>query len=155
MPIFPTMTPAAIRSALRARTEIALLDVRQESRFATGHPLFAASFPLGHLEAQAADRLPRRAVPVVVYGDGADDALTAARRLRELGYTDVSLLAGGLAGWTADGGELFEDVNAPSKAFGELVAETAGTPSLAADEVAALLRAADSKTAVATAALPR
>jgi rhodanese-related sulfurtransferase len=139
MPIFPTMTAAAIRSALRARTEIALLDVRQESRFARGHPLFAASFPLGHLEAQAAQRLPRRTVPVAVYGDGDDDA-AAARRLRELGYTDVSLLAGGLAGWTADGGELFEDVNAPSKAFGELVAEAAGTPSLPAGEVDALLR---------------
>src|ERR1700722_9187427 len=77
-------------------------------------------------------------------GCGARDgaALAAARRLRELGYTDVSLLAGGLAGWTADGGELFEDVNAPSKAFGELGAETAGRPSLAADEVAALLRPA-------------
>jgi rhodanese-related sulfurtransferase len=143
MSIFSTTTPAAVRRALLAKTEIALLDVRQESRFATGHPLFAASFPLGHLEAQAADRLPRRTVPVVVYGEGDDDALAAARRLRELGYADVSLLAGGLAGWTADGGELFEDVNAPSKAFGELVAETAGTPSLAADEVAALLRAAD------------
>ena len=141
MPIFPAMTPAAIRSALRAKTEIALLDVRQESRFAQGHPLFAASFPLGHLEAQAAERLPRRTVPVVVYGDDyGDDATAAARRLRELGYTDVSLLDGGLGGWTADGGELFEDVNAPSKAFGELVAETAGTPSLPCSEVAALLR---------------
>ena len=136
MPIFPTITPAEIRSALRAGTEIALLDVRQESRFATGHPLFAASFPLGQLEAQAAERLPRRTVPIAVYGD---DAAAAARRLRELGYTDVSLLDGGLAGWTADGGELFEDVNAPSKAFGELVAETAGTPLLPATEVAALL----------------
>jgi rhodanese-related sulfurtransferase len=152
MSIFSATTPAAVRRALLAKTEIALLDVRQESRFATGHPLFAASFPLGQLEAQAADRLPRRAVPIVVYGDGADDALAAARRLRELGYTDVSLLAGGLAGWTADGGELFEDVNAPSKAFGELVAETAGTPSLTADEVAALLRPAAGTDAGPTAA---
>jgi rhodanese-related sulfurtransferase len=143
MPIFPTTTPRSVRLALLARTEIALLDVRQESRFAQGHPLFAASFPRGHLEAQAARRLPRRTVPIVVYGDDAGDAAAAAGRLGELGYPEVSLLAGGLAGWTADGGELFADVNAPSKAFGELVAETAGTPSLAAGEVAALLRAAD------------
>jgi rhodanese-related sulfurtransferase len=142
MPNFPTKTPRSVRQALLARTEIALLDVRHESRFATGHPLFASSFPLGHLEAQAVERLPRRAVPVVVYGDGTDDAAAAARRLDELGYTDVSLLAGGLAGWTADHGELFQDVNAPSKAFGELVAEAAETPSLAAGEVAALLRGA-------------
>jgi rhodanese-related sulfurtransferase len=38
------------------------------------------------------------------------------------------------------GGELFADVNAPSKAFGELVAELTGTPLLPAEEVAALLR---------------
>ena len=128
----PLTTPAEVRRALLAKTEIALLDVRQESRFATGHPLFAASFPLGHLEAQAAERLPRRTVPIVVYGDDADHAAAAAGRLAALGYTDVSLLADGLAGWAADGGELFADVNAPSKAFGELVAETAGTPSLPA-----------------------
>src|ERR1700722_15310338 len=142
MPIFPMTTPRSVRLVLLARTEIALLDVRHESRFAQGHPLFAASFPIGHLEAQAAQRLPRRGVPIVVYGDGADDAAAAAGRLGELGYTDVSLLADGLAGGAADSGELFKDVNAPSKAFGELVAETAGTPSLAADEVAALLRGA-------------
>jgi hypothetical protein len=41
MPIFPMKTPADVRRALLARAEIALLDVRLESRFATGHPLFA------------------------------------------------------------------------------------------------------------------
>ena len=57
-----------------------------------------------------------------------------------LGYRDVSLLAGGLAGWTAAGGELFADVNAPSKAFGELVAATAGTPDVTAQDLQAMLR---------------
>jgi 3-mercaptopyruvate sulfurtransferase SseA len=83
----------------------------------------------------------------VVYGDGAyagsdgsaPGAEAAAGRLRQLGYRNVSLLAGGLGGWTAAGGELFSDVNAPSKAFGELVAERAGTPLLPAEDVAALL----------------
>jgi rhodanese-related sulfurtransferase len=141
MPDHPAVTPAVVRRALWTRTEIAILDVRPEGRFAEGHPLFAASFPRGQLEALVYERLPRRSVPVVVYGDGPDDAEAAARRLCELGYTDVSVLAGGLAGWTAEGGELFRDVNAPSKAFGELVAATARTPSLSAAEVAALLGA--------------
>ena len=95
--------------------------MRPEGLFAEGHPLFAASFPLGRLEADVLDRLPRRPVPLVVYGDGDRDAAAAAGRLRSLGYYDVSLLDGGLAGWVAGGGELFRDVNAPSKAFGELV----------------------------------
>ncbi len=44
-------------------------------------------------------------------------------------------LAGGLSAWVAGGGELFTDVNAPSKAFGELVESLAATPSVAADEL--------------------
>jgi rhodanese-related sulfurtransferase len=133
------MTGAAVRRALRDRTEIGLLDVRPEGLFAEGHPLFAASFPLGRLEAEVLDRLPRRSVPLVVYGDGGRDAAAAVSRLRSLGYHDVSLLDGGLPGWVAGGGELFRDVNAPSKAFGELVEATAGTPAVAASELRDLL----------------
>jgi rhodanese-related sulfurtransferase len=139
----PSVPPHAVRRALRNRAEIGLLDVRPEGLFAVGHPLFAASFPLGRLEAEVYDRLPRRSVPLVVYGSGpgaGGDAVTAARRLRSLGYRDVSLLAGGLAGWAAAGGQLFADVNAPSKAFGELVAATAGTPDVTAQELEEMLR---------------
>lgn len=137
-------TAQDVREALLAGTEIALVDVRPEGVFAAGHPLFAASLPLGQLEAEVLSRLPRRSVPVVVYGDGGDDGrdVTAAiRRLRELGYTRTSALAGGLAGWDAAGGELFRDVNAPSKAFGELVAVKAGTPSIPARELSELITA--------------
>ncbi len=134
------LTPGtAVRRALRDRTEIGLLDVRPEGPFAGGHPLFAASFPLGRLEAEVLDRLPRQSVPLVVYGDGERDTAAAVSRLGDLGYRDVSRLDGGLAGWVAGGGELFGDVNAPSKAFGELVEATAGTPAIAAGELRALL----------------
>jgi rhodanese-related sulfurtransferase len=132
-------TAGDVRRALRDRTEIALLDARPEARFAAGHPLFAASFPLGRLEAEVYSRLPRRSVPVVVYGERPGDAAAAARRLGQLGYEQVSQLAGGLDGWAASGGELFTDVNAPSKAFGELVEATAGTPAVDARELRALL----------------
>ena len=50
-------------------------------------------------------------------------------------------MAGGLDGWTARGGELITDVNAPSKAFGELVEAAAGTPAVDARELRALLDA--------------
>jgi len=135
-----SVPPSAVRRALRDRAEIGLLDIRPEGGFAAGHPLFAASFPLSRLEAEVFDRLPRRSAPLAVYRDGDDDATAAVRTLRSLGYRNASLLAGGLAGWTSAGGELFADVNAPSKAFGELVAATAGTPDLAAQDLQAMLR---------------
>jgi rhodanese-related sulfurtransferase len=129
----------AIREDLLARREIALLDVREEASHAVAHPLFAANLPLGRIELEAYTRIPRRTAPIVVFDGGEGLAEPAARRLQALGYTDVTLLEGGLDGWRAAGGELFQDVNAPSKAFGELVESRAHTPSLSAQEVKALL----------------
>jgi rhodanese-related sulfurtransferase len=134
-------TAGSVRQALLAGAEIALVDVRPEGIFAEGHPLFAASLPLGRLEAEVFDRLPRRSVRVVAYGDSDEDTVAAVRRLRELGYGDVSALDGGLAGWTAAGGELFRDVNVPSKAFGELVAATLNTPLIPAEGLAEMIAA--------------
>jgi rhodanese-related sulfurtransferase len=67
------------------------------------------------------------------------DAYLAASRLIELGFSDVSVFARGLSAWAAAGGELFIDVNVPSKSFGELVESKVHTPSLSAEEVKALI----------------
>ncbi|GGY39624.1 rhodanese-related sulfurtransferase [Pseudoduganella albidiflava] len=136
---FPARSFAEVREALLAGREIALLDVREEDPHAQAHPLFAANFPYGRIELDAWTKLPRRDVPVVVLDDGEGLAGASAARLRELGYTDVAVLEGGIAGWRAAGGELFRDVNVPSKAFGELVEARRHTPSLSAQEVQALI----------------
>lgn len=130
-----------IRQALLDRREVALLDVREEAPFAEAHPLFAANIPLSKLELEIYARVPRRDTPITVYDDGEGLARVAAERLLGLGYSDVALLDGGLAGWRDAGGELFRDVNVPSKAFGELVESRRHTPSLSAEEVKALLDA--------------
>lgn len=136
-----SVTTAEVREALIERREIALLDVREEGPFAEAHPLFAASLPVGRLELEIGDRVPRRSTRIVVYDNGEGLDAIAADRLRALGYSDVSRLDGGLDGWRRAGGEIFRDVNAPSKAFGELVEAQRHTPSLSAAEVKALLDA--------------
>jgi rhodanese-related sulfurtransferase len=133
-------TAQDVRLALLAREEIALLDVREEAPFAASHPLFAASLPLGRLEMEVLDRIPRLTTRIVVYDDGEGLAQLAADRLIGLGYADVARLEGGLSGWRASGAELFRDVNVPSKAFGELVAARRHTPSLGAPELDALIK---------------
>jgi rhodanese-related sulfurtransferase len=138
---FPRRDYRQVRAALLAGHEIALLDVREEDPHAQAHPLFAANLPFGRIEVDAYTRLPRRDVPIVVLDGGEGLALAAATRLRQLGYTDVALLDGGVEGWLKDGGELFRDVNVPSKAFGELVESERHTPSLAAQQVQALIDA--------------
>jgi rhodanese-related sulfurtransferase len=88
---------------------------------------------------EAETRLPRKDVPVVVYDAGEGLVPLATDRLRALGYTDVRQLDGGLKAWQRAGFELFRDVNSYAKAFGELVESRRHTPSLPADEVAALI----------------
>lgn len=134
-----TIGTAAVRSALIDGREIALLDVREEGPYSRAHPLFAVSVPLSRIELIVLDLVPRLAAPVVVYDDGEGLAEPAAVRLRALGYTDVSVLEGGLSGWIAAGGEVYRDVGVPSKAFGEWVEHHRRTPSLPAEEVKALI----------------
>ncbi|MGY4568588.1 rhodanese-like domain-containing protein [Bradyrhizobium pachyrhizi] len=134
-----SVTPQDIRATLLLRREIALLDVRHEAEFATGHPLFAANMASGRIALEAELRLPRKDVPIVLYDNGEGLVAAAAVQLMALGYSNVAALAGGLGGWKAAGYEVFEDVNSYAKAFGELVESRRHTPSLSADEVAALI----------------
>ena len=135
----PSVTPPQVRTALLLRDEIALLDVRHEAVFATGHPLFAANMAADRIALEAEARLPRKDVPIVLYDAGEGLVAMAAERLAALGYTNVRQLDGGLQGWKSAGYELFQDVNSYAKAFGELVESRRHTPSLAAEEVAALI----------------
>ena len=142
----PTITAEAVRDMLRAGHEIALIDVREEHPFAMEHPLFAVQLSPSRILHDTPWRLPRRDVMAVLYDDGEGLAEPAARTLVALGYSQVHLLAGpagttrnGLQAWRDSGGELFRDVNVPSKAFGELVEHVRHTPSLAAEEVKALI----------------
>ncbi|MFM9926039.1 rhodanese-related sulfurtransferase [Variovorax sp. H27-G14] len=138
---FSVLPFAAVRARLIARDETALLDVREEDPFAQEHPLWAANLPLSRVEIEAWRRIPRRDTLIVLYGehDGTDLAPIAAKVFTELGYTNVHRLEGGLEGWRRAGGELFRDVNVPSKSFGELVEHERHTPSLSAPEVKALV----------------
>ncbi|MGA7803737.1 rhodanese-like domain-containing protein, partial [Bradyrhizobium sp.] len=135
----PAVTPAQVRCALLLCDEIALLDVRHEAAFATGHPLFAANMAADRIGLEAETRLPRKDVRIVVYDAGEGLVAEAADRLTALGYSDVRQLDGGVQAWQAAGYELFRDVNSYAKAFGELVESRRHTPSLAAEDVAALI----------------
>jgi rhodanese-related sulfurtransferase len=140
VPTIPTVSPHDVRLALLTRREVAILDLRGEDAYAQAHPLFAASLPLGRLEFEIFDRVPRPDTPIVLYDAGEGLVARAAERLAALGYVDVRALKDGLEGWRAAGYELFRDVNSASKAFGELVEARRHTPSIPAPEAEALIR---------------
>src|SRR6266567_6340996 len=101
----------ALRAILLDGKELALLDVREERIFSESHLLFARSVPLSRLELRMARLVPRLTTRIVLV-DAADGlAERAAGVLAEAGYTDLHILAGGIAGWEAAGYELFSGVN--------------------------------------------
>ncbi|MEU8250666.1 rhodanese-like domain-containing protein [Nonomuraea sp. NPDC048916] len=77
------------------------VDVRQEAEFAAGHVPGAVNIELGAMNESAADA-PNG--PVVACGHG-ERAMTAASLLERAGHTDIAVLAGGPADYTAAHGQ--------------------------------------------------
>src|SRR5262245_12165067 len=136
----PPVEARALKAMLADGRELALVDVREELVFSQRHLLFARSVPLSRLELKFAALVPRRTTRIVLCDDADGLVERAADVLGRAGYTDVSALDGGVAAWAEAGFELFSGVNVPSKAFGEFVEHASATPSIAADELDALIR---------------
>jgi rhodanese-related sulfurtransferase len=134
------VSPAELRGMFDDGGELALVDVREELIYSQGHLLLARSAPLSRLELKFAQLVPRRATRIVLCDDGDGLAERAARILARNGYTDPRVLAGGVTAWARAGFGLFTGVNVPSKAFGEFIEHEEATPSIAAEELATLLR---------------
>jgi len=130
-----TLAPEAVKAAITAvaksaQGEFALVDVREFGQFGEGHPFFSVNIPFSRLELDVSALLPSLGTPIVLLDDDDGVADKACTALKGLGYRDLSRLAGGAPGWAAAGFELFEGVNLPSKAFGELVEHGLDTPRL-------------------------
>ena len=112
------IAPAALKAALADGEEIALLDVRETGVFIRGHLLLAASAPLWRLELLIDRPVPRRDARIVLTDGGAEHdrlAHEAAAKLVRPGWGNVSVLAGGSAGWAEAGYEIFSGSNVPSR----------------------------------------
>ena len=138
-----TVTPAALKAMLDDGDELALLDVREMGPFSLRHLFAAGPMPRGRLEERISALVPRRDTRVVLVDGGDGEAEMAGARLRAFGWSNVSVLAGGIEAWAKAGFELFSGVNVPSKAFGEFVEHHDHTPHLAAADLKARLDRGD------------
>jgi rhodanese-related sulfurtransferase len=133
------ITAGDLHEALFDGGELAILDVREPAvTAADGSLLWAVSAPLSRLELTIERLVPRRATRIVtIDSDGADSlAERAAARLRELGYSDVRALAGGVSGWGDAGFKVQTgSTHVLGQAFGEFVEDTYGTPHISVSEL--------------------
>jgi len=130
-----------LRQWLHDGDEIALVDVRDGGPFSRSHLLVASNLPLSSLEVRAPALLPRLDARIVLMDDEAADGLRFVERATALlaanGYSNLSILRGGVSGWGEASFELFSGTNVPSKAFGEYVEHHCDTPRIDPQTLAA------------------
>jgi molybdopterin/thiamine biosynthesis adenylyltransferase/rhodanese-related sulfurtransferase len=88
---------------LLSEGDAAAVDVRERDEWEEGHIPGAVHIPRGSLEGRIENAVPDRSQAVVVYCAGGSRSAFAARTLEELGYENVTSLAGGFTDWKRNG----------------------------------------------------
>jgi molybdopterin/thiamine biosynthesis adenylyltransferase/rhodanese-related sulfurtransferase len=80
-----------------------LLDVREPDEWQEGHLPGAFHIPRGNLESRIEALVPDKDREIVVYCASGARSAFAAKSMAELGYTNVSSMAGGFTDWKRNG----------------------------------------------------
>lgn len=97
------VTPEQVRTRLETTPPALVLDVREGDEVATGKLKEAVHVPRGFLELRIEGLEKNRDREIIVYCAGGARSAFAARSLAELGYTNVSSMAGGFTAWKNKG----------------------------------------------------
>lgn len=100
-----TEVDAAQAQALHAKGDVVFLDVRDQNEVNLGRIPRAVHISRGNLETKVEAVVPREAEVVVYCASGNRSAL-AADVMQDMGYSNVSSLAGGIRGWAESGGDI-------------------------------------------------
>lgn len=96
-----------VRRMMDEDPDLVVVDALGEASYAKQHLPGAVNVPAESpdLEERVGGFVPDKATPVVVYcaGPACHASPKVARRMRELGYTDVREFSGGLEAWHAAG----------------------------------------------------
>ena len=100
------MEPSALASLLKTPGPPVVLHVGTSREFAGGHVPGSHWLPRGWLESRLEALAPDWTEPIVVTSPDGVDASLAAVTVLDLGYHDVTVLAGGVRAWAAAGLQL-------------------------------------------------
>jgi molybdopterin/thiamine biosynthesis adenylyltransferase/rhodanese-related sulfurtransferase len=91
------------RELLESPEPPVLVDVREVDEWDEGHIPGAVHVPRGNLESRIEQAAPDRARPLLLYCAAGARSAFAAKSLEELGYENVTSLAGGYTDWKRNG----------------------------------------------------
>ena len=86
-----------------------LLDVRESDEWRQGHLEGALPLPRGFLEIKVESAIPNKDAPIIAYCAGGVRSLLAAKAMKEMGYQNISSMAGGYTAWKNGGFKWVQD----------------------------------------------
>ena len=86
-----------------------LLDVRESDEWRQGHLEGAIPLPRGFLEIKVETAIPDKNTPIIAYCAGGVRSLLAAKVMHEMGYQNVTSMAGGYGAWKNGGFKWVQD----------------------------------------------
>jgi rhodanese-related sulfurtransferase len=92
-----------VKKKLDRKEKFLLIDVREESEYATDHLPGAVHLGKGIIERDVEARVPDQDTPMVLYCGGGFRSALAADNLQKMGYTQVLSMDGGIRGWREKG----------------------------------------------------
>ena len=106
----PEASPQQVNELLKNNGKSpVLLDVRESDEWRQGHLEGAIPLPRGFLEIKVESAIPDKNTPIVAYCAGGVRSLLAAKVMCEMGYRDVTSMAGGYGAWKNGGFKWVQD----------------------------------------------
>ena len=106
----PEASPQQVNELLKNNGKSpVLLDVRESDEWRQGHLEGAIPLPRGFLEIKVETAIPDKNTPIIAYCAGGVRSLLAAKVMREMGYQNVTSMAGGYGAWKNGGFKWVQD----------------------------------------------
>ena len=106
----PEASPQQVNELLKNNGKSpVLLDVRESDEWRQGHLEGAIPLPRGFLEIKVEAAIPDKNTPIIAYCAGGVRSLLAAKVMREMGYQNVTSMAGGYGAWKNGGFKWVQD----------------------------------------------
>jgi rhodanese-related sulfurtransferase len=138
-----TISPQTLQQLRDGHAPFALIDVREAGEHNSAHIPDSSLIPRRQLELLMATAVPVPHIPVVLYDDNGQRATLAAATLEHMGYTQVSVLHGGINWWVTQGYPTEWGSNVISKDFGEKMEVVHHVPEIEATELHARMERGD------------
>ncbi len=96
-------TVSDVKARLERGEQFHFVDVREDDEFGQDHAAGAIHIGKGVIERDIETAIPNKQARIVLYCGGGYRSVLAADSLRQMGYTDVISMDGGIKAWRAAG----------------------------------------------------